>query len=291
MVAYLDWCRRHRYWALPTDPSVLVFYLDELAVAGTPYSTIERRVYGISFIHQMHGHLYGKGDAPHALSHDPTVRAALSRLSGQCARKRSPIALTGELISAVLQHQGPHQFGSRDAAMITLQYGAGLKPYLLTKLQPADVQCRNDGITIRLRDGYKRNAAQRLERFAPAMDDPYLDSVREFGRYRSKLGGHYSYLFPGANDASGCPMATRHVSRIYKSMALRAGIMSDRISGESPRLGLIADLASAKVEAEEIALQTGHVGLGVVHLRDLISTISSPDAIRERSVLLSSLIR
>lgn len=147
---WLAWCGGEGRRPFPADPEDLVRYLRALEADGRRPATLARRVASLSTVHRLLG-LAGE-QLPTAA---PMVRHALRanrRRQGAAQRQAAPLRFGGALapvggftISALLAACAGDLQGTRDAALLSVGYDAGLRVSELTAVDVKDIRVQPDG--------------------------------------------------------------------------------------------------------------------------------------------------
>jgi len=147
---WLGWCEGERRSPCPADPEDVVRYLRALEADGRKPATLARRVASLATAHRLLG-ISGEALPTSA----PMVRSALRanrRRKGAAQRQAAPLRFGGELgssggftIAGLLAACGGDAQGSRDAALLSLGYDAGLRVSELTAVRVEDVRPQPDG--------------------------------------------------------------------------------------------------------------------------------------------------
>lgn len=143
--------------------------------------------------------------------------------------------------------------GKRDAALLALLGGAGLRLQEALSLHVKDIETRTGRINV-LRG---KGAKQRTVRCATGM----MAHVRDWLHEREKLGiGAGPFICGFSKDAQGKPMLQPHVHRMMKDLAERAGI-TKRVHPHGLRHSFTLWLAEAGAPIHAIKATLGHSSL------------------------------
>jgi len=294
---WLDWCAHEHRRTLPADPEDLVRYLRSLEADGKRPATLARRIASLATVHRM---LDLGGEMPPTSA--PMVRSALRaqrRRQGAAQRQAAPLRFGGELgsaggftISALLQACSNDVQGTRDAALLSLGYDAGLRVSELTAVEIKDLRPQGDGTGL-LHLPRSKTDQEGLGAWAWLS----ADTMRRIAAWRSESGINEGVLFRrvgidrrrqrakeiadarwGETDEDGAamlvtftvgsvPLTRQGVTGIYRRIALaaaRAGLVDvpvgeleaaiAALSTHSLRVGLTQDLFAAGEDGAGIAL-------------------------------------
>lgn len=133
---FTAWCAGEGRAPFPADPEDLVRYLRHLEQQGKKPATLSRRMASLASLHRL---VQPGGGTP---TEHPMVRSALRanrRRKGAVQRQAAPLRFGGALgdvkgftISAMLEVCSGDAQGTRDAALLSLGYDAGLRVSELT---------------------------------------------------------------------------------------------------------------------------------------------------------------
>jgi len=294
---WLAWCAHENRRPLPADPEDLVRYLRGLEADGKKPATLTRRIASFATVHRM---LELEGEMPPTST--PMVRNALRanrRRKGVAQRQAAPLRFGGDLgeaqgftISALLAACSGDVQGSRDAALLSLGYDAGLRVSELTAVEVKDLRPQPDGTGL-LHLPRSKTDQEGLGAWAWLS----ADTMRRVATWRSESGIDEGVLFRrvgidrrrqrakqiadarwGETDEDGAallvtftvgdaPLTRQGVTGIYRRIALAAaaggfveipaGELDARIaalSTHSLRVGLTQDLFAAGEDGAGIAL-------------------------------------
>jgi site-specific recombinase XerD len=261
---------------LPSDPSpAIVRYLLQLQSEGRSYSTIERRLYGISRAYVL------RDEEPPAKN--PYVRQTISNIrnSGDVDIERHgkrPITETGA--RAIVVALGEQLVDHRDRAIIALTFAGGLKRGQLAHLSVDDVEFAGESLIVHINRqreliaGDSGRDQRTIDRYPEHLLDP-ADAVRcwleragiadDHGPLLRRIDRHGNLQEKGLSaEAIGYV-----VQRCVAAAGLK-GVDYKNIGTESLRLGLVVTLSSRGVDVAKIAKRTGHHE--TVHLNPLIAS-------------------
>ena len=260
---------------LPSDPiAAIVRYLLQLQSEGRSYSTIERRLYGISRAYVL------RDDEPPAKN--PYVRKTISdiRNSGDIDIERHgkrPLTETGA--RAIIVALGNQLVDYRNRAIIALTFAGGLKRGQLAQLSVDDVEFAGDSLIVHINRqrviGDDSGRDQRtIDPYPERLLDP-ADAVDSWLKHAGIAHDHGPLLrridFHGNLQEKGLsPEAIGDVVQRCVAAARLKGVDHTDIGTESLRLGLIVTLSSRGVDVASIAKRTGHHE--TVHLKPLIAS-------------------
>ncbi len=250
------WCRREKRKPWPARAATLVRFIDAKAHCRAP-ATVRRYVSSICALHRAAG---WKNPLDHV-----TVRMSLRRMYRHRGRRQAQaLGLTWQVREKLIGSQGevgePGESGERlihlrNRALLAVAYDAMLRRSELISLQVSDLTFdRGGSATLFLRNA-KTDPEGAGNILFLARDT--ADMVRAW------LGGSgisRGPLFRAVrkNGVPGRGLDPSQVSRIYKSMAIQAGIddFAGGLSGHSARVGAAQDMIASGIGLPAI-LQAG----------------------------------
>ena len=247
------WCRRERRKPWPARAATLVRFIDAKAHSRAP-ATVRRYVSSICALHRAAG---WKNPLDHV-----TVRMSLRRMYRHRGRRQAQaLGLTWQVREKLIGSQGEagepgeRLIDLRNRALLAVAYDAMLRRSELISLQVSDLTFdRGGSATLFLRNA-KTDPEGAGNILFLARDT--ADMVRAW------LGGSgisRGPLFRAVrkNGIPGRGLDPSQVSRIYKSMAIQAGIddFAGGLSGHSARVGAAQDMIASGIGLPAI-LQAG----------------------------------
>ena len=233
VAAFTAWCADAGHQPLPASAETVAAFIDAMGASKAP-ATVRRYVSSISTFHRA----AGVANPCEAL----TVKLALKRMHRERGRVQQQAApLTDQLVARMLVAAGATLRDLRDKALLTVAYTTMCRRAELVGLLREDLQVEGDGfatVTIRRSKTDQEGAGATAPITADVMRhlQAYLAAAKiEAGPlFRAVLkGGRVGEALDGAE-----------VARIFKAMALRAGLTAEeaaRISGHSTRVGAAQD--------------------------------------------------
>jgi len=280
---WLGWCAGERRSPCPADPEDVVRYLRALEADGRKPATLSRRVASLATAHRLLG--LGRDALPTAA---PMVRSALRanrRRRGTAQRQAAPLRFGGELgsssgftIAGLLAACGGDAQGSRDAAILSLGYDAGLRVSELTAVRVEDVRPQPDGTGLLFLPRSKTD-----QEGVGAWAWLSADTVRRVAAWRTAGGIGEGVLFRrvgvdrrrqrareaadarwGDADDAGAAAALLVTYTIGGSALTRQGVAGiyRRVARAAAAAGLV-DLAADELDAALAALSTHSLRVGL----------------------------
>ena len=156
--------------------------------------------------------------------------------------------------------------GHRDRAMLLIGWAGAFRRSELVSLDVADLHI-NGAIKITLRKSKTDQEGRGMVKTIPPIDDDLIDPVRALKAWLADSGIKSGPLFRRI-DRHGVlhgRLSDKAVALIVKDAAQRAGLEPVQFAGHSLRSGFITAAALAGVEDRDIAAQTGHKSMAVLH--------------------------
>jgi integrase len=249
----------HGATALPATPGTVIEYLTALADAGAKVSTIGVKLAGIAYRHRLQHYA------------DPTtgedvriVMAGIRRELGTAPNKKAAITLDD--LRRIVAALPDTLAGKRDRAMLLIGWAGAFRRSELVGLDVADLHV-NGAIKITLRKSKTDQEGRGMIKMIPPVDDEAIDPVRALKAWIAKSGIKSGPLFRRI-DRHGVMhgrLSDKAVALIIKDAAQRAGLEPVQFAGHSLRSGFITAAALAGVEDRDIAAQSGHKSMTVLH--------------------------
>lgn len=252
---YTLWCALTGLQALPAEPSTVCLYLTAHA-ASLKVSTLRRRLACISQAHRAAGL-----ESPTSSPAVKAVWAGISRAHTTPPRRKTPLVV--EAMRAVLDTLDDSPRGRRDRALLLLAWAGALRRSEVVAIATDDVAIEDRGMIVTVRRGKTDQVGEgRLIGIPFGRRAPYCP-VRSYQSWAALLPRRAGPVFVSVSDA-GAPSARaldgRHVARLVKRVADRAGLVGD-YSGHSLRAGFATAAAAAGASERSIMAQTGHKSL------------------------------
>ena len=263
---------------LPADPFVVSEFLLGLANAGNSRaSTIRRKCASISAIYR-----YGYFEDP---SKHPEIKIAIRKINRRLGtRFRQARPINRHMLDKMLHACGDDLRGTRNRMILLLAYTTLRRRSELTSLRVKDLTRCGDGQGLILLRQSKTD--QTREGVLLALD---IETSLTIRNWISLAGVSDGYLLRDVADNSlNLSMDPGHISRIFKSLTVRAKLDPEQISGHYTRIGAAQDMLSGGSSIGQIMAKVGwskvdtvmrYVGVGsteamnsVAHSGDLTLT-------------------
>ena len=245
---FLTWCRRHGLRAMPALPATVVAFIDDMGRSRAP-ATVRRYVSSIATLHRS---LRLENPAC-----STAVKLALQRMYRLRGRRQMQVTgLTWPLRNRLIQAAGGRLIDARNQALLAVAYDTLLRRSELVSLEVSDLALEPDGsATLLVRtsktDPEGKGAVLFLARDTVSLVNAWLarSGVTEGRLVRSVR----------KDETVGRMLDPSQVPRIYKTMALHAGVPADAVvalAGHSTRVGPVQDMIACGIELPAI-LQAG----------------------------------
>ena len=238
LAIYAAWCDELGVRALPASAETIAAFVDAMAKARAP-ATVRRYVASIAAAHRSVGWEKMASAEP--------VRRALARMHRRKGRRQAQAkGLTAALRERLLDATGDELMDVRNRALLAVAYDTLLRRGELVALQVSDIVEEPDGAATVLVGRSKADPEGRGATVYLARDSMAL--VRE---WRTRSGVYEGRLFRSLNrGALGERLDASQVPRIFKTMAERAGLPGEvvsGISGHSTRVGAAQDMVAGGI--------------------------------------------
>lgn len=249
------WCAGRGERPLPADPLVVAAYLTGLAEAGSPPSTVTRRLTGIARAHRDAG-LTSPSENEGVRRVMRGIRRTAAAEGIRPARARAADTAT---VRALVEDLDSTLAGLRDRALILVGFALGLRASDLIWLNVADLTPAAGGgldVLIRHSKTDQQGAGETLA-LAPGVRDATcpVRAVTEWVEAAGLTDGPLlRSVSKGCTPTVGqCRMSTSSVARIITRAAVRAGVPTGALSAHSLRRGYATSAYAAGVSEAEIA--------------------------------------
>ncbi len=250
--------RRPGFCPLPAAPETVCKFVDDMAQTKKP-ATVRRYLAAISKLHAAAGIPSPTGEE--------IVRLAIKRMNRKKGTRQAQATALGweaarRMIAACRYTEGSPWWESlkaartidlRDIALLLVAYDTLARRSEIVAIDVEDVSVAQDGNgTVLLRRSKTDQEGAGDIRFLAA------DTIQAIHRWQEAAAVGEGALFRsvGKGGKVGGRLSARDVSRIFKKMAARVGMPTDRVSGHSARIGASQDMAAAGRGLGEI-MQSG----------------------------------
>lgn len=233
--AFTSWCLLERVQALPASISDVLQYLKWLLPTAR-VSTLRRKLVSIGRNHRERGHAFPARDA-RVLEF---FRTAVTEPTARATPRGSIDACTVEALVAALPATIA---GVRDRALILVGWTLGFRPSELIGLDSAHLRVQAASIHVTVTPHHGEPKVLRLV----SQRDPEICPVRWLKSWLSVSHPTSGPVFrPVTRFGSVLPnrMSVQSVRLVLKRAARRAGIQSQRLTGDSLRKGPMRQIAS-----------------------------------------------
>ena len=201
--AWVAWCRRHRFKAMPANPRYVAGWIVELFEKEMlALATIRRRLWAISRQHRDNDHP------------DPTtyrvVKAALARIVSEAPPQRKAEILSDDDVDAMLQSQPETTIGRRNRALLVVAVAVQLNRSKLIAIDRVQLDMRDPARARVLADG----------RFIPLPPEA-VKALQDWDAERHAAEVYSGALFRAVDRHGniGARLGASEINRIFRSMA------------------------------------------------------------------------
>ncbi len=245
---FTGWCAAAGLGSLPATPDTVAAFIDAMGAAKAP-ATIRRYVASVAAMHRA-------ARLPNPCAED-AVRLALKRLHRARGRAQAQAApLTRDRVDRMLEAAGDGPRALRNRALLAVAYDSLCRRSELVALHYADIEqsTHGDG-TLTLRRSKTDAEGRGSVRYLAA------DTMRAVRAWLDVAGHADGALFRavGKAGAIGGPLDPGDVARVFKAMAVAAGLdaaVVAVVSGHSSRVGAAQDQVRHGVELPAV-MQAG----------------------------------
>lgn len=266
------WCHGPgRAAEFPVPAATVAAYLRHLwETLERRRSTVERAMFAIGAAHAERG-------LPNPI-HEPAVKTAWRAILA--ANERVPerkASLLTDGVRTVLQtmhDETPRDEGEalrvvRDRAIILMLFAGALKRDELRTLDFAQIALADDSLRVMVAAGDRRPRAVHILPGDADLTDP-LRALANWLRVSDIRSGPVFRAITAAGELGTAPLDRRSLTRAIKSRCERAGLDPNSIATMSLRTGFVVEATRGGASIDAIAKHTGHQGLGVRHIEDLV---------------------
>ncbi len=247
--------------SLPASPSLVIDYLTELADRGAKVSTIQVKLAAIASAHRT-----AKQPDP---THDEDVKMVMGgirRALHVAPSKKAPVTL--EELRPMINALPDSLAGKRDRAILLVGFAGAFRRSELVDVDVSDIRLGDNKLTITVKRSKTDQEGKGLIKVVPALKDKTICPVEALRQWLDageiKSGAIFRQIdqWGHMRDERLTPQS---VALIVKAAAIRAGLEPRQFAGHSLRSGFITEAAGAGVEDRDIASQTGHKSMSVLH--------------------------
>lgn len=271
-----EFCTDHHVSRLPATPDTVAGYITVLAQNGMKTSTINVRVSAIAKAHRL------------ANLADPTddegfkaVFAGIRNVHGTAPNKKEPITL--DVLKTLIAHLPNSPAGTRDRALLLVDYGGVFRRSELAALNVEDVNIKGDHMTIMVRRGKTDQEGKGLKKHFPMLKNETLCPLRATLAWLALSELTSGPLFVSINKSgkiSDKRLSDHAVNEIIKAAVSRAGLDADHYAGHSMRAGGITEMLQADVSQFKVMDQSGHRDVNTLREYDRDAGTGATEAVR-----------
>jgi site-specific recombinase XerD len=244
---WISFCTKKGACPLPADPLVVSEFLLGLADAGNNRaSTIRRKCASISAIHR-----YGYFEDP---TKHPEVKIAIRKINRRLGTRFKQARPINRLVLDRMLHVcGDDLRGTRNRMILLLAYTTLRRRSELSSLRVEDLTLCGDGESLILLRQSKTD--QTREGILLTLDTETTIAMKH---WIDSAGMGDGYLLRGITGNRLNPaMDPGQISRVFKSIAVKAKLDPDQISGHSTRIGAAQDLLDGGASIGQIMAKVG----------------------------------
>ena len=246
--AFVRWCAVHRMRPMPCDWQTLEVYVTDLVEPDDPEqrplnpSSLGMVIAAIAYAHTLAG--IPRAEQPHRNPHFVEMWAGIRATKGKPSRQVEP-ALVGDVVSMV--EALPQTIaGIRDAALLTLGFGASLRRSELVALELSDVAFKANGLRVFLRRSKVDQEGQGAEVFVHLGRGARTCPARALRAWLEASGIVEGPIFrrvTAHGRVGSRALSAGAVATIVKHSAAAVGLDPSAYAGHSLRAGLATSAA------------------------------------------------
>jgi len=247
--------------ALPATPATVIAYLTDLADNGAKVSTIQVKLAAIAFYHRQQKHIDPTADEDVKM-----IMAGIRRELGTAPQKKAPITLDD--LRSIVEALPDTLAGKRDKAILLIGWAGAFRRSELVGLDVADLLYVNGKLMIKVRHSKTDQEGKGLTKVIPPIEDTAINPMTALKDWLAGSEIKSGPLFRQIDKwghVRDHRLNDKSVANIVKASAQRAGLEPVQFAGHSLRSGFITEAANAGVEDRDIAAQTGHKSMTVLH--------------------------
>ncbi|HTE78474.1 MAG TPA: site-specific integrase [Xanthobacteraceae bacterium] len=234
---FRKWCAVRKLNALPATPLTLATFLASEAKRGIRPSSLERRVFGITYAHLLASHKPpGQSEAVKA-----TMRG-IRRAIGTAPNRKQ--ALTAERVRVIAKLTPTNLIGLRDRALLLISFAGAFRRSELVRLDLVDIRETESGLLVKIRAS-KTDQEHRghVIGIAPGKAACLIKALKIWlAAAKITNGPIFRPIFKGGR-VSANRLSDRSVAEIVKAYAGRIGLDPMLFSAHSLRAGFLTSAA------------------------------------------------
>jgi site-specific recombinase XerD len=255
---FVSWCQENQLPFLPSNPAVVILYIDDLAEDGKKVSTIKRHITSIS---QMH---IGKGFESPTRHND--VRLHVQALENEFGtRPTQKQAATATIIKRICDQLPDTLKGLRDRAILQVGMAGALRRSEIAALNAEDIEFHEEGMTIFLPQS-KTDQSKQGELIGIEFGEYPYCPVRTLQMWLKQADIKSGAVFRRMDKAGRVldRITDKSIARIVKKAAGNAGFNEDDFSGHSLRRGFITVAKRNGADEFDIMQHTRHKSIATM---------------------------
>ena len=253
---FATFCEDRSIDALPSNPATVALFLSQRALARVSVSTLRSTLAAIRASHRAAGYRLDL-EEPHLAE----VWAGVRRSVGTRGHKKEPV-LIGHLRKILGNLDRDSLVGKRDAALLVIGFGAGLRRSELVGLDYEDVVVRDEGLAVTIRHSKTDQEAAGTLLGIPRGRAVITCPVRAYQDWLASSGIRSGPLFrriwKGGNKLGNDRLTDKAVALIIKQFVERIGLNPEDFGGHSLRSGMITSAAKVGSTLPDIMRQSRH---------------------------------
>lgn len=250
--SFVSWCQDNDVPSLPSNPAVVILYIDDMAESNKKVSTIKRHITSISQKHQEKGF-----ESP--TKHND-VRLHVRAIENDIGtRQKQAQAATATIVKKFCDHLPNNLKGLRDRAILQIGLAGALRRSEIAAIKVEDIEFHEEGLTILIAKSKSDQSGKGTLIGIEYGQYPYCP-VRTLQAWLKTSEIKNGHIFRSMNKAGKIldPITDKSIERIIKGAAKRSGFDDTAFSGHSLRRGFITDAKKNKMDEYDIMQHTRH---------------------------------
>ncbi|RYE14368.1 MAG: hypothetical protein EOP34_06730 [Rickettsiales bacterium] len=247
------WCNQNNLIALPSSIDNIILYITNLANIKQKASTIERKIYSIRKMHQLHDYHLNFKDSRFIL-----VYKGIKRKIGTAKVGKAPLLIKQlrEVISVITEDSF---MSIRDRAIISFGFASAMRRSEIIDLNWSDIEFIDEGmvVTINRSKTDKYGVGQKIA----IIYGKYKNTCAVTSIKKLKSISDSKAVFTSINKAdivTDKRLSSTDIARIIKKRLINAGIDPTDYGGHSLRSGFITTAAKNSVPDHIIMKHSRH---------------------------------
>ena len=269
---FCQWCEKQNMTRLPAQPLIVANFLASEADRGISGSTLNRRLAAIRYAHKAKGLV--------SPTSEPIVTATLKgiRRTQQRPVTKKTAATINHIHRLLAQIDNSSVGGMRDHALLLLGFSGAFRRSELVALNLADLEFKEQGITISIRKSKTDQEAEGVTIAVPNGKLRIVDVIKQWLSTGNITEGPIFRKVSKSGKVGQVALTDKSVALIIKKYANKAGLSAEDFAGHSLRSGFTTSAAEAGANIFKIMDVTRHKSVDTVR-----GYVTSADAYKDHA--------